>query len=99
MQNPDRMRALLDSLGSVSEQERARLRASSSAPTTATNPLGLRFAIGAAVVDLVTGRRGVVKTGARQGTPPEELYRVVLSDARDVYRLDKELELAPAGVS
>lgn len=96
MSNPDRMRALLDGLGTVNSDERARLSAASRAPSTAANPLGLRFSSGARVLDLVTGKRGLVQSGARDPQTREELFRVQLADARAVYRLATELEPDPS---
>lgn len=96
MQNPDRMRALLDDLGTVSAKERARLSAASSAPASRDNPLGLRFSNGARVIDLVTGLKGIVTSGARDAQTREELFRVQLADARAVYRLATEIEPDPS---
>jgi len=91
----DRVRALLDDLGTVKGQALERLRTNAAAPAAALNPLGLRFVSGARVLDLVSGQRGEVTYGERHARTGEELYSVALGDARNVFRRREELEPDP----
>lgn len=91
----DRGRALLDSLGQVTQQTRDTLAASSRADTSGARLLGLRFAAGARVVDVVTGRRGVVVHGRRSGELEAELFFVRYAEGGLVARGSAELELDP----
>lgn len=96
MQNPDRLRALLDDLGKTNDLEKTRLTAASSATRPNSNPLGLRFSEGDRVLDLLSGKRGLVKSGARDPQTREELFRVELVDATAQYRTREQLEPDPS---
>jgi hypothetical protein len=93
----ERLRVLLDSLGPVSDTERARLNAPAAGRSSADNPLGLRHLRGARVVDLVSGMTAVVQYGDRDPQTNVERYRVQLADASVQYRTRDQLEPAPAG--
>jgi len=92
----DRLRAILDNLGAAESKELERLRASGSAPAAVDNPLGLRFATGARVIDLVTGLRGVVHSGSRIASTNAELFRIQLVDASTQWRTPAQLEADPS---
>lgn len=91
----DRVRALLDDIGKVSGRRLEQLRAGSAAPAAADNPLGLRFATGARVIDLVTGDRGLVQMGHRDGSTNAEIFRVQLTNASVQWRSREQLEPDP----
>lgn len=91
----DRMRALVDDLAKSRDRELARLRAGNGAPAPADNPLGLRFAKGARVLDLALGLQAAVTRGERDPLTGAGRYAIRLDDGRLVYRLDSELEPAP----
>lgn len=95
MQNPERMRALLDDLGKANDQERQRLTAASAATRPNANPLGLRFSVGDRVLDLLSGKRGLVQAGDRDPQTNAERFRVQLADASVQYRLREQLEPDP----
>lgn len=91
----DRLRALLDDLGTVKGKRLEELRAGSAAPAAADNPLGLRFANGARVIDLVTGSRGRVQVGSRDAGTNAAVFRVQLADASVQWRGAEQLEPDP----
>lgn len=93
----DRTRALLDSLGTMQQRDLERLKNASASPAAADNPLGLRYAVGARVLDLITGKIVTVQHGARDQQTNEELYRVQLPDASIHYRGKDQLAAAPVG--
>ena len=92
----DRMRALLDNLAKSKDQELARLRAGNATPAATDNPLGLRFAHGARVLDVSTGVAGVVTREWRESATGGEHYFVRLDDGRLLPRASSELEPHPA---
>jgi len=58
----DSMRATLDRLKTNSDKSRDAARSAADASTSALNPLGLRFPLGARVIDTATGQEGVIET-------------------------------------
>lgn len=94
----DRVRAVLDDLTSAKDQELERLRASPRSPASTPNPLGLRFAIGARVLDIATGLGGVVTRTLAAAETGRGYYSVRLDDGRLVFRVDSELEPHPVPV-
>jgi hypothetical protein len=92
----ERMRALLDDLGKVGGERLEQLRAAGAVTSPADNPLGLRFANGARVVDLATGTKANVIRGMRDSETGGARYSIRLDDARLVFRVDSELEPDPA---
>lgn len=91
----EHMRALLDRLDRVSDEERQRLVRLGAANTSAPVNGEPRFRDGAAVIDLATGRRGVVRVAVRSDHTGLELYRVELVTGAMVYRQHDELEPDP----
>lgn len=89
----EHMRTLLDRLGTVSQEERARLRALDVGVTSGGLGTGLKLSAGDRVVDVTTGQRGIVREYHRLVTDSVGLWQVLLSDGRVVYRTERELEL------
>jgi hypothetical protein len=89
------IKSLADRLRQTSETERAKLSAAARASAAPAAARFLRFAIGARVRDLASGQLGEVIAADRDATSRWERYRVRLVDAREVFRSDRELELAP----
>jgi hypothetical protein len=87
-----RLMESIDRLQRMTEQERRTLGTAAAGVTSASNPLGLRFAAGARVIDLTTGQHGTVTRGARDEATGYERFSVRLADARLVFRTDRELE-------
>lgn len=94
MAEPD-LRRLVDDLKAHNDQERQRLTSAAAASSAPSNPLNLRFVAGARVLDLVTGKRGLVQRAGRDAATNAELYHVQLGDARVVFRGKDELEPDP----
>jgi len=95
----ERVRALLDDLRNGVARAPLLSRAGSSSAPTADNPLGLKFAIGARVIDLVTGERGVVQWSGRDASTNEELFRVHFPDASVHWKSKDQLELDPTSAA
>lgn len=91
----DSTRAILDSLGSVTEQERARLQALASRGPATPNPLGLRFQPRDRVLDVASGDVGEVLVAKKDADLSGDVYRVLLDTGATVTRGAHELELAP----
>ncbi|MGB2711409.1 MAG: hypothetical protein WBC33_07815 [Conexibacter sp.] len=89
------IRSLVDQVKQQNDQERDRLASAASASSAPRNPLGLRFPIGARVLELASGQRGIVQHGDRDPQTNGERYRVQLADARIVLRGGNELEPDP----
>ena len=95
MATPD-IRTLVDQLKARTEQARAALSAAAAASRTPTNPLGLRFVTGDRVLDLTTGKRGLVIRGSRSPDLGVELFAVRLETGSLVYRQNAEIEPDPS---
>jgi hypothetical protein len=95
----ERVRALLDDLKHGIARAPLLSQANSAAPSPADNPLGLAFAIGARVLDLITGERGFVQWSGRDASTNVELFRVQLADASIHWRTKEQLEPMPAAVA
>ncbi len=91
----DSLRALLDSLGTVTDAERTRLQALDAATQRTKNTTGLRFAAGDEVLDLATGSTGKVMSASRADGSREEVYTIYLNNLTLVWRGVNELEPAP----
>lgn len=88
------IRNLVDRLKQQSDSERAKLSAAARASAAQPTAAGLRYAIGARVRDLVTGQLGDVVDAQRDAPTRWERYRVRLANASEVFRHERELELA-----
>lgn len=85
-------RELIDRLGRMTTEERAEINRAGRIGAAMGNPLGLKFAEGARVLDVATGLRGTVRVPRLAPKGSGGLYNVVLDDGRLVYRVDTELE-------
>ena len=91
----DRVRALLDDLKSGRPTTPVLATVKGAGAVSADNPLGLKFSIGARVLDLVTGARGAVQWSGRDASINQELFRVQFTDASIQWRTKEQLEPDP----
>lgn len=93
------VRELMDRLNAEKAAATGRLTIAAAATVTPTNPLGLRFDVGARVLDVVTGQWGTVKAGARDSDPGVEVYRVSFDNGDLRFCTNRHLEPAPTSAA
>lgn len=86
------VRTVIDRLAAGQRVTREQLQAATAANSSAGGANGFRFAVGAGVLDSVTGREGVVARAWRDGANGWELYEVRLNGTAFGVRRVGELE-------
>ena len=87
----ENIRALMDRLEQQSRARRASERAPGQAPAPPPSIPGLRFQPGDRVLELVSGRKGTIRAGARDDATGVQVYELELVTGETVYRTIAEL--------
>ena len=87
----ENIRALMDRLEQQSRARRAAERVPGQAPAPAPPLAGLRYQPGDHVLELVSGRKGIIRAGARDEATAVQVYELELATGETVYRTIAEL--------
>jgi hypothetical protein len=93
----DNIRVLMDRLEQQSRARRAAASTPGQTPAPAPAIPGLRYQPGARVLELVSGRKGTIRAGARDDATGVQVYELELVTGETVYRTIAELgtDVAP----
>jgi hypothetical protein len=85
------IRAIADRLKTTQGRDVAQLARAGDAVTSAARENGMKFKVDDRVLDLATGKGGVVRVAEPRAGRQRGLYGVLLDDARSVLRGEDEL--------